>query len=246
VFTFFHSSHFWTLESYLFFHSPECQAASLHLLHRAGLSHVSPLPAPLSDIPSPTDRLHRLLQYLHKSCPPHFPESPKLDYQPEKGIKIAGQGRVIYVETKAVVEAVISVYANGEGRMGKAWQVLWCRKETVWGEVMTFFYRCFVWGEEGVVFSIVECENLSVEMQSRAKSLFEQLYRKRGGNMKSSLAVITKEEHCILSSFFKTLEEPAVFKLLSTQLIQNSALLRSIIQQIDPLTLYVYSSLPGD
>jgi len=243
-FAFFHTSHFWTLESYLLFHSPQHQAACLHLLHHAGLSHLSPLLSPPTDLLSPIQRLDRLAQHLQKSGPPCLSESPRLDYQPAKGRTIAEKGKVIYIETKAVIAALISVYANVAGRMGRAWQVLWCRKETVWGEVMAFLYRCFVW-REAVLFCIVECENLPLEVQSRAKSLFERLCR-REGELKFSLAVITKEEHCLLSSYFKTLDSPLVLKLLSSQLIQDPVLLRSIVQQTDPLTLYVCSSLPGD
>ena len=242
---FFHSSQFWTLEKYLCCLPCASHTLSLHLLEYAGLAHLSPLRNAGIDTLSLTNRLDHLSDLLTRS-PAYLPHKPVLNFTPSPDHRLPCNRIIHLATTESLLEALISVYANGPGQLPCAWQVLWCRKETVWGEVMAFVYRYWSWKEENVLFALVECEELEAELQTKARGLMDRLMRREERQRRCGLAVITKQPQCILFTYFKTLDSSQVYPLLPTRLIQDPSVYSSILTQTEPSTLLVSSDFPGN
>ncbi|CAG9322652.1 unnamed protein product [Blepharisma stoltei] len=237
--SFMNGKQFWTLEKYIILKDQTYRRKAENLLtfmgkqsYFAEIEHIRVN----EDVESRLQLLAILLDQI-----PNL-EDIRIDNEYEiapRSVISQNNGEILYIETSKLINAVISAYINSRNKLPRADQVFFCQYATHWKDLLSFFHRCFL-NKNGELYLLINCENLSLENQNKAKALFTQLIFDRVGDLQFRLGIITSDPRSSLSSYFKYLDSPRVINLRESQILIDEKL--SLIMHLEDKNSIVYTS----
>ena len=159
----------------------------------------------------------------------------------EKGSKISIEKRsVLLLETTNIFDGIISIYLNFCGELPRPYQIFYCKYETTWRELSAFLYRWHT-SQEPRLYTIIECENLTFDLQNKFYELFSELF-KRSADLEiiRPFAIITESSSSYIPSQIRYGFKIKIIKIKENQILPDQQL-REIIALIDS-SMTVYTS----
>ena len=159
----------------------------------------------------------------------------------EKGSKISIEKRsILLFETANIFDGVISIYLNFCGELPRPYQIFFCKYETTWRELSAFLYRWYA-SQEPKLYTIIECENLTFEIQNKFYELFSELFKSfEKSEIIRPFAIITETSSSFIPSQIRYGLKIKIIKIKENQILPDQQL-REIIALIDS-SMTVYTS----
>ncbi|CAG9325373.1 unnamed protein product [Blepharisma stoltei] len=232
--TFLCGKQFWTIEDYII--DPNCEKMSeaKNILRFMGKQSEIRYRQEYIKDGMPGDRLVKLGEILKKTG--NLERNTYI-----LGEKLNSQDKIIFLSTNKYLNGIFSIYKCYTGFFPEASQVLFCKSSTYWRELKAFLYRYFKDPYDNF-YSLINCENLSLENQIKFKTLFNELLG--SGHIKSGLAIITANSKCYLSQYFKSLTVPKVARFSTNQFLHDEDITK-LIKNIDLKSYVITSSHAG-
>ena len=151
---------------------------------------------------------------------------------------------VLLLETRKVIDGLISIYLTYCDELPRPYQVLYCKDSTTWRELSSFLYRWYT-SDQSKLYTIIECENLTDELKNKFSGLFIELFT-RSSELETikPFAIITENSASDICSLIKHDLKFEIVEITEKQILSDSEL-GEIVKLVSP-NMHVYTSrIPG-